>query len=421
MTRPLVLAILTFAMLSFLNVAVFAFLYFRDLSQTMVTEQLVAGVNEAQSALNQSRSDQFRGTVDDRQLSKIAPRLTGYTHFHAVVVMDGQGNVIYREQIGDQVKDQPRQEQRARFLPVRLDPDLNLGPQRQVALEYDPNALDTEVHALRKELYRKLGWALGVSALLLVLGFAYVIWAYKRGKVLQLAARKADQMAYVGTLASGLAHEIRNPLNSMNMNIQLLQEELQDRSIPDPGDVNEMFDSTRREIQRLEKLVSSFLSYARPTQVQFVTTNLNRLITELVEFLGSEIKTRKIRLQLDLDEKLPDLELDEGQVRQALLNVIQNAIQVLEPGGGLKIETRFAAGDRLLVIIEDKGPGITARELEQIFKVFYSTRRGGTGLGLPIAQRIAELHGGGIKVESNVGVGTRVTLIFPQRLQEEQS
>lgn len=416
MMRSLVLAILTFVTLIFANITVFAFLYFRDLSKTMVTEKLVAGVNDARSLLKQSLESQWDGRLDQQKLSRhIIPRLRQHPQFQALVVLDGQGNVVYRQSI-NQKKSSTAIE--TKFLPIDYQ-DLDLGPQRLVALEYDPTALDREVLMLRRELYRKLGWSVAISGLLLVVGLLYVVWTYKRAQKLQYAAQRADQLAYVGTLASGLAHEIRNPLNSMNMNIQLLQEELEDEGLGQAGEVHEMFESTQREIQRLEKLVSSFLSYARPTSIQTADVSLNRLLESVLEFLSLEIKQREVVLETELSPGLPNLQLDENQVRQALINVIQNALQVLHAGQQLRIVTRLAAGDRVLVEVRDNGPGIAPQELQNIFKVFYSTRRGGTGLGLPIAQRIVEAHGGGIKVNSEVGKGTNVTLIFPKSGRED--
>lgn len=413
MTRSPVWAILTFILLFLANIAAFAFFYFRDLSKAMVTQRLVEAANEARSVLNQSIDRDWDGRLDiDSVRQDVAPKLKRHPQVNAIVVLDGNGNVVYRHLLknmkpGDVMP-------HTKFVPVDFRGDVALGPQRQVALEYDPTALDKEVTTLRQELYRKLGWSMAFSAFLLVVGLIYVVWAYKRSQKLQLEAQRADRLAYVGTLASGLAHEIRNPLNSMNMNIQLLQEELEDEGLGDAVDLQDMFQSTQREIQRLEKLVSSFLSYARPTQLQMRAHNPNELVSSILEFLALEIKQKEVVLTTELLESIGEVPLDENQLRQALLNVIQNALQILQPGQRLKIRTRVAGGDRVLIEIEDGGPGIAPQELENIFKVFYSTRRGGTGLGLPIAQRIAEAHGGGVKVESEVGKGTCVTFILPK-------
>ncbi|MCB1043209.1 MAG: hypothetical protein KDC35_09730 [Acidobacteria bacterium] len=413
MTRSLVWAILTFALLFFANLAVFAFLYFESLSSAMVTQRLVASVNDARSALHQSMDRQWDGRLDHSEISQnVIPRLAQTKAFKALVVLDGQGNVIYRERINQSRFTEKDLE--PKFLPIDFRQDLNLGPQRQVAVEYDPDVLDREVRQLQQDLYQKLGWAVGVSGVLLLLGCIYVVAAYKKAQRMLNQAQRADQLAYVGTLASGLAHEIRNPLNSMNMNIQLMQEELEEDGIADRPELTEMFDATRREIQRLEKLVSAFLSYARPTQLLLQPASINELTQSILRFLDPELKQRRIDLVTDFADSLPTVNLDDSQMRQALLNVIQNAIHVLQAEQTLNITTRAAAGDRVLVEIEDSGPGIAPLELANIFKVFYSTKRGGTGLGLPIAQRIVESHGGGIKVESEVGRGTKVTFILPK-------
>jgi len=143
---------------------------------------------------------------------------------------------------------------------------------------------------------------------------------------------------------------------------------------------------------------------------------INDVVENIVGFLRPEIQEGGLVLNLDLSKSLPEIPLDESQMKQALLNVIQNAVQVSQPGEKISVTTRLGGGDKILVIVADHGPGIAPQELENIFKVFYSTRRGGTGLGLPIAQRIVELHGGGIKVESSVGVGTTITLIIPKEM-----
>jgi signal transduction histidine kinase len=284
----------------------------------------------------------------------------------------------------------------------------------RLVLEYDPARIEEELSMLRSEVNKKLWIAIGLSLVLLLIGAGYVIWAYKRNKLLQRQAQKADRMAYVGTLASGLAHEIRNPLNSMNMNVQLIQEELlEQRPSGDVPELYNMLDATRKEILRLERLVSSFLMFARPTQLQTHPTHINELLGDTLKFLEPEIQKSGIELKTNFDEGLPQIDVDENQLRQALLNIIQNGIQVLQPHKMLEIRTHRQNGNKVAVTVRDEGPGISKEEQKNIFKVFYSTRRGGTGLGLPIAQRIAELHRGDIEVESTPGEGTMFTLVLP--------
>ena len=436
MNRATILAILTFGLLILANLTTFGYLHFRSLSQKMVTEKLVEGLNEAQRLVNQELRDNF-DRADNLNLSRrLAPQLRKVSFFQSVVVLDRQGRVVHRERIRSELRmagepqarqnpgagAEPRlanfastpQNQQVRHIPVGYNDAANASAQdTHLALEYNEDAIQAEVDNLSSELNRQMLLAVGVSLLLLIGGLAYVIWSYRRNRVLQEKAARADRLAYVGTLASGLAHEIRNPLNSMNMNIQLVQEELDESGVDTDEVMREMLEGTRGEIQRLEKMVSSFLAYARPTELSTGPASVNDLVMETVKFLHPEIEKAGIDLRTQLAADLPDIPLDTGQMKQALMNVIQNGVQVLDPGGLLEIRTRKAAGDKVLIIIRDEGPGISPEELKNIFKVFYSTKRGGTGLGLATAQRIVELHQGGIKVDSKVGSGTSFTFILP--------
>ncbi|CAM2066547.1 Histidine kinase domain-containing protein [Sulfidibacter corallicola] len=429
MTRGIIFAILTFGLLIIANLAVFGFLTFSSLSEAIVTERLVAGIREAETLLQEQLVREFPDrSPDGRSLSRrIAPRLRKFSFFHSVVVLDRQGRVLHREMIrgsmvvrANESREQPPEsphehhaDQMARMIPVQSGTSP-LSDDNRLALEYNPNLIEQEVAALRTDLNRKLTFAIIISLALLCLGLVYVIWAYRRNKELQEHARKADQMAYVGTLASGLAHEIRNPLNSMNMNVQLIQEELEDRGADELEDLQDMLMGTRKEIMRLERLVGSFLSYARPTALQSHPCDLNALIQAVLTFLDPEIKKSGVRLEILFDEHLPQIQADEAQMRQALLNVVQNAIQILTPGKLLEIKTATTGNGKVMIQIRDEGPGISDPELKNIFKVFYSTRIGGTGLGLPIAQRIAEAHQGRIDVSSRIGEGTVFTFTLPQ-------
>jgi signal transduction histidine kinase len=201
----------------------------------------------------------------------------------------------------------------------------------------------------------------------------------------------------------------------MNMNVQLIQEELHESKTHMPAEMSEMLEATHKEILRLERLVSSFLAFARPTQLHTHACQINDLLSDTLEFLDPEIERSGISLITRFDPKLPEVSIDESQIKQALLNIIQNAIQVLRPEKQLEVTTRKANGDGVEICIRDEGPGISAHELKNVFKVFYSTRKGGTGLGLPIAQHIVELHDGNIEVESQIGKGSVFTMFLPRK------
>ncbi len=223
----------------------------------------------------------------------------------------------------------------------------------------------------------------------------------------------ADRLAYVGTLAAGLAHEIRNPLSAMKLNLQMLDSGL-DREDEESHD---LLQETQGEVDRLGGLVTSFLSYARPASLELKAAQLNEVVGETVEFMRADAEQRQVRLHTRLDDGLPLLALDARQVRQAIVNIIHNAVAAVEANGGGRVTLRTSHNGRgeVRLEIEDDGPGIPREKMGNIFQVFYSSKPGGTGLGLPIAQRVLEGHGGRIEVDSQPGSGTRFALIFPGR------
>ena len=245
------------------------------------------------------------------------------------------------------------------------------------------------------------------------MSFIYVVRLLKRTRRLEAEAQMADRLAYVGTLASGLAHEIRNPLNAMNMNLQMLEEELVSGDCPPDPETESLLASTKGEIKRLETLVTDFLAYARPVAPRLEPRDLNQTVHELVRFLSAEFRQKGIQVALALGESLPTVGMDEAQLRQALLNILINAKDVLGQGGIVKVATEPGSEGDVVIRISDNGPGIAPELRQRIFDVFYSSRGGGTGLGLPIAQRIVESHGGWMELETEVGKGSTFILHLP--------
>ena len=284
-------------------------------------------------------------------------------------------------------------------------------PEGEVLLGFTPQALDEEV-LQRIEGLRVKTWIAGVMALgLLVLASFYVVHLIRKNRRLEQARQSAARASYVGLLASGLAHEIRNPLNAMNMNLQMLEEELQ---LADPEQA-ELLDSTKSEIKRLERLVNNFLSYARPARPRFEARDLNQVVGQVVRLLDADFRQSEVKLVVDSEPLLPKVEIDETQLKQALINLMVNARQVLCNGGTVRVRTRAGSHGDAVVEIEDDGPGIATEVQQRIFDVFYSSRGGGTGLGLPIAKQIVERHGGSIELHSVEGRGTTFRIRLPRR------
>jgi signal transduction histidine kinase len=275
--------------------------------------------------------------------------------------------------------------------------------------------IDKELADLERDLQVKLWIGAGIAVLILVVAFLYVLRLLHRTRLLEAQAQMDDRLAFVGALAAGLAHEIRNPLNVLSMNLQMLEEDLGTKLSGDGGETRVFLAALQGEVRRLSNLVNNFLSYARPHQPRFESKDLNGLLRELCQFVRPEFESRGLTLRQDLSPYLPPVDLDEALIRQAVLNILINASQVLKPGGTATVETRVGAQGEAVIAISDDGPGIASADRERIFEVFYSSRGGGTGLGLPIAARILEAHGGSIAVDSAPGRGARFLLTLPRR------
>ncbi len=310
----------------------------------------------------------------------------------------------------------PQGEPPDQILAVRLGRGSR--PEGEIRVAVSQETSPVEIEALRRSLQIKVGAAAAFGIVVLLLGFVYVLHLIRKNRMLEQSRLAAERRSYVGLLASGLAHEIRNPLNAMNMNLQMLEEELQGVAGPDAADWGELLASTKSEIKRLERLVNNFLAYARPAEPRFDPRDLNVVLQEVAKFLQADFRQSSVNLVLELESLLPTVELDVTQFKQALMNLLVNARQVLRAGGTVILRSRAGAAGEVLVEVEDDGPGIAPQDREKIFQVFYSNRGGGTGLGLPIARQIVERHGGTLEVESGRERGTTFRIRIPRRHAE---
>jgi signal transduction histidine kinase len=288
-------------------------------------------------------------------------------------------------------------------------------PQGEVRVGISSDAIEREIESLRRSLRVKVASVAAVGAVLLVLGLLYVLRLIKKTRALERAKLSTERAAYRGHVGSGLAHEIRNPLNSMNMNLQMLEEELQGVPGLDGGEHVEMLRSMQGEIKRIKNLIDNFLQYSRPATPHFEVRSLNDALTDTARFLQADFRQSAVDLDLDLEPLLPSVEFDHGQIRQALLNILGNARQVVPAGGHVRLSSRAGSGGEVIVEIADDGPGIPQDMMERIFEPFFSKRAGGTGLGLAIARQMIENHAGRIEVESHLGRGTTFRIRLPRR------
>lgn len=234
---------------------------------------------------------------------------------------------------------------------------------------------------------------------------------------MQREIERAEMLSLVGKLAAGTAHEIKNPLTAMRGTLQMMQWRLEKKTelIKELKYVNLLLE----EVDRINHVVQEFLLLSRNNHPRREAVELNKIIVDVLAILESEARSYAIKVESDLKEYLPKTEGDKEKLKQVLLNLAQNGFQAMEPGGILKISTNFLPDQESITIkVEDQGSGIAPEILDKIFQYFYTTKKEGTGLGLPICQQIIHEHGGEIEVESYPGRGTIFTVFLPAKIKE---
>ena len=226
-----------------------------------------------------------------------------------------------------------------------------------------------------------------------------------RGELVQ-----AERLAAVGRMAAHVTHEIRNPISAMGLNVELLEEELQ--AMPEAVEARELTKAIGGEIERLRGLTEQYLGLARRPSASPEPGDLGQLVRELVRFVTPELERAKIETTVRVEDELPEVRLDEGQIRQAVLNLVRNAREAMPGGGALDIEVKRRDAN-VVVTIDDTGEGIPEAARASLFDPFFTTKRQGTGLGLAVVREIVEAHGGTITCDARVPRGTRFTISLP--------
>ena len=227
---------------------------------------------------------------------------------------------------------------------------------------------------------------------------------------------ESERLNALTLLAAGVAHEIGNPLNSLNIHLQLMQRQARKLEGKMRDDLEESIDIARSEIQRLDSIVTQFLRAIRPSTPQLNPENVNTIVDEAVRFFAAEIEARDIVVEQELRSDLPPLELDRDQMKQAFYNVIKNSFEAMKRRGVLRIRTDMN-DTHVLVSFSDTGGGITADDLSRVFEPYFTTKSSGTGLGLLIVRRIVREHGGELAIESSEGKGVTLTIRLPLQNQ----
>lgn len=246
--------------------------------------------------------------------------------------------------------------------------------------------------------------------------------AVARVRVAERRVRTAERLAEIGSMTGGLAHEIKNPLSTIGLNAQLLSEAVADLDLPeqDKGRLTRRVGALKLETERLRGILSDFLEYAGELRLAISPVDVGTLLEELGDFFDPQARASGVRLRVEPPRPPVTARIDGPHVKQAMLNLMLNALSVMDHPEvttrdmilrGEACEDEGVPSVRLHVI--DTGPGMTPETVDKIFRPYFTTRAGGTGLGLPTARRIAEAHGGRLDVHTTPGVGSDFFIVLP--------
>lgn len=255
-------------------------------------------------------------------------------------------------------------------------------------------------------------------------GIALILHDATEARQQTFEAIESERLQALKLLAASVAHEIGNPLNALHIHLQLMERELRKlkaERVDAPVDsgleasaekLDKYLGVAKGEIRRLDYIITEFLGALRPTTPKIQAASLNEVVRETVELLGPELEGRGLHVRLKLASHLPNAPLDPGQIKQALVNVVKNAMQATGRGGDLSVQTGTAS-DGVWVSVIDTGAGMSPEQLKRVFEPFFTTKKKGTGLGLMIVQRIVRDHGGRIDIDSRSGEGTSFRIWLP--------
>jgi signal transduction histidine kinase len=241
-------------------------------------------------------------------------------------------------------------------------------------------------------------------------GLVVILKDLESVKTVQSLVSYSAKLAALGRLTSGVAHEVKHPLNAMMIHLELLRERL---GAP-PEDVQQSLEVIGSEIHRLDRVVQGFLRFMRPQELTLKRIDVSALLASLVALLEAEWEPRGVRFRVQPAGTLPEISADEELLRHAFLNILQNACQAMPAGGAVTL-TSDTDGRMLRVAIADEGVGISPEDMDKIFRLYYTTKPDGSGIGLALVYRIVQLHDGTVQVRSEIGRGTTVTVTLPVR------
>jgi PAS domain S-box-containing protein len=224
---------------------------------------------------------------------------------------------------------------------------------------------------------------------------------------------EVERFSALTMLAAGVAHEIGNPLNSLNIHLQLMNRNLQKVPPKVRKSLEESISIARGEVARLDHIITQFLRAIRPQALELTSTDINAILNETLSFLNAEIIDRDIIVEREFSKGLPLLQLDCEQIKQAFYNICRNAFQAMQSGGILRVVTSLDT-THVRIVFSDTGGGIAPENITRIFEPYFTTKSDGNGLGLLIVRRIVRAHGGEVVLESSHGRGLMLTILLPR-------
>jgi two-component system, sporulation sensor kinase E len=224
---------------------------------------------------------------------------------------------------------------------------------------------------------------------------------------------RSESLASLTTVAAGVAHEIKNPLASIGIHLQLLRKAFQRKKSLTLDDASRYLDIIDEEIDRLNSIVVDFLFAVRPMDVRLRIENINRIVEDLCNFVSYELSEHRITIHKQLGDFLPKVQVDENLMKQALLNIIKNAMSAMEVNGGVLTITTRLFGDNVALCVADTGIGMSEETLSKMFEPYFTTKPSGSGLGLTMVFKVVKEHKGEMSVTSKLGEGTKFTILLP--------
>ncbi len=448
--RTLTAALILFGFLTVGALFLFGHLLFRTLSKEMMDGALVDSKLDAERIARgfaeRSSGDLYSLTTRQTEIDRfVGNTLSERKVLSEVRVLDKEGRVVYQFKSslqapqkdalspegrtvvpvnpGEALETLPRSVETV--VPIRdpYDLEVPIGDFGVLRVGLSRKELEGRVEGLRKTLYLRTFAAAAVALLGIGAASVAVVLLFQRNKRVEEARIEAERRAELGEVAAGLAHEIRNPLNAMGLNLELLEESL-GKPEATTGELRvgaataaELAQAVRQETNRLSRLLSDFLSYARPSPITPVPGDLNEPASEAVAFLVPEASRRNVRLTFTPNASPARALLDSQRVKQVVLNLVGNALDAVESEGARsrEVDVRIEdSADAWRLTVADSGPGVHPSKLAEIFRAFVSTKPAGTGLGLPIAERIVKAHGGSLTLKSIAGEPTRAVATFPK-------